>query len=293
MVASLVALRLVADGKLDLDSDVNRTLTDWKLRTPDGAEAAVTLRQLLSHTGGVNVHGAPGYPRGSLAPTLDQVLNGEAPAITAPVQVTSAAGRQFRYSGGGYCVVQRLIEIAAGDEFADVAQKLVLEPLGMTRSTFGQPLPEPLWPNAAAAHLTLERTPTSGRWFLYPEQAVVGLWTSASDLAQVALEMMRAAKGEGRVLTPELYTEMTTVHTDNWNAGLGTFISNAGDRGSAFFAHTGAHLGWQAVLMGYAQLGKGAVVLTNNGYTGSDLYREFLFSAAEVYGWPGFTGSFR
>lgn len=293
MVAALAALRLVAGGKLNLDADVNDILTGWKLRDAKGDERPVTLRQVLSHTGGINVHGAPGYARGSEIPTLDQVLDGRAPAITAPIRVTSEPGRQFRYSAGGYCILQRMIEIVTGQAFEEAAKSMVLDPLGMHHSTFAQPLPQGLWPQAAAAHLTLERTPASGRWFVYPEQAVGGLWTCATDLAQVVIEMHRASSGPGRVLTQALYEEMVTVHTDNWNSGLGVYISNATDPGGAYFSHTGAHLGWQAVLMGYAGLGKGAVVLVNNGYTGSELYREFLLSAAEEYGWPGFNGSFR
>lgn len=293
MVAALVVMALVDQRKLGLDDDVNRTLTTWKLRSPDGKEKQATVRQLLSHTGGVNVHGAPGYPRGSRIPTLDHILDGLEPAITAPVRVTSEQGRTFRYSGGGFCVLQRLVEIVTGNVFEDAARSLVLEPLDMQDSTFEQPLPKDLWSKAASAHLTLENTPTSGRWFVYPEKAVGGLWTSAWDLGQVVIEMIRASAGKGRVLSQSLYREMTTIHTDNHNSGLGTYISNADEPGAAYFSHLGAHLGWQAALMGYATLGKGAVVLTNNGYTGTELYREFLLSVAEEYEWPGFNGSFR
>lgn len=293
MIAALTALRLVADGKLSLDADVNKTLTDWKLRDSVGAERRITLRQILSHTGGINVHGAPGYARGSDVPTLDQVLDGQAPAITAPVRVMSEPARTFRYSGGGYCVMQRMIEIVSGTTFEEAARQLVLDPLAMAHSTFAQPLPEALWPQAAAAHLTLERTPASGRWFVYPEQAVGGLWTCSADLAQVVIELHRAAIGRGRVLDQDLYKEMSTVHTDNWNSGLGAYITNGRDPATACVSHLGAHLGWQAVLMAYPTLGKGAVVLTNNGYTGSELYTEFLLSASAEYCWPKFTGSFR
>jgi CubicO group peptidase (beta-lactamase class C family) len=293
MVASLVTLRLVSLGSLQLDEEVNHYLPDWKLRSTEGRTQRVTLRQILSHTGGVNVHGAPGYPRGSEFPTLDQVLNGEAPAITAPVIVTAEPGRTYRYSAGGYCVLQRVIETVTGHTFEQATKQLVFDPLEMSNSTFAQPLPEHLWNQAASAHLTLAKAPCFERWFVYPEQAVGGLWTTATDLAKVVIEIQQATRGQGRLLTRELAGEMLTQHSDNYNVGLGTYISNATTPETAFFSHTGAHLGWQAIAMGYVSLGKGAVVLTNNGYTGSELYREFLLSVAEEYAWPGFTGSFR
>ncbi len=269
LVAALVALRLVDLGILSLDSDVNKRLHTWKVRDLEGSDCPVSLRQLLSHTAGLNVHGAPGYARGSAIPTLLEVLQGEPPAITAPVRKTSEAGRTWRYSAGGYCVLQLLVETVTGMEFGQAARELVLEPLNMTCSTFAQPLPENRWEDAAAAHTTLERAPTHGQWFAYPEQAVGGLWTTATDLAQAVIEIQQAVQGNGNLLSRDIAKAMLTVHTDNWNSGLGAYVSNAGE---PYFSHTGAHLGWHCVLMGYVDLGKGAVVLTNNGYTGAELW---------------------
>jgi CubicO group peptidase (beta-lactamase class C family) len=291
-VASLVALRLVGLGETSLDTDVNSILHEWKLRDAHGKLASVTLRQVLSHTGGINVHGAPGYPPGSAVPTLDDVLEGVAPAITAPVRVTSEPGRTYRYSAGGYCVLQKVIEIITGQSYSDAARALVLAPLRMRDSTFEQPLPPDLWDRGASAHLTLSRTPCHERWFVYPEQAVGGLWTTARDLAQIVIEVQKASTGEGSVLDQRLAAEMLRQHSTNYNVGLGTYISNHSDPSAAYFSHLGAHLGWHAVLMGYIELGMGAVILTNNGYTGAELYREVLLSIRNEYGWPRFDGSF-
>ncbi len=292
MVASLTALTLVAPGKLDLLEPVNAKLRRWKLRDAAGREVGVSLRQILSHTAGVNVHGAPGYPRGAKTPSLLQILEGESPAITAPVRVTNEPGRTYRYSGGGYCVLQCLIEDVTGHPFAKVAHDQVLSKLGMKHSTYEQPLPNELWKNAASAHLTLSKTPCHEHWFVYPEQAVGGLWTTANDLAQVVIEIQRAIQGKGKVLPEELATEMLAQQSSNYNVGLGTYVTNYTNPASAFFSHTGAHLGWQAIAMGYLETGDGAVVLTNNGYTGSELYREVLLSIRDVYGWKDFNGSF-
>lgn len=77
---------------------------------------------------------------------------------------------------------------------------------------------------------------------------------------------------------------MLTTTTSGWER----IIANSGET-AEFFSHTGAHLGWQAILLGYTRLGKGAVILTNNGYTGGHLYREFLLAVRDEYEWPKFT----
>jgi CubicO group peptidase (beta-lactamase class C family) len=220
------------------------------------------------------------------------VLDGISPAITAPVRVTSEADKTYRYSAGGYCVLQKLIETVAGTSFSALAKQIVLDPLGMRASSFEQPLSDHRRQKAASAHLTLSGQPCSERWFVYPEQAVGGLWTTAQDLAKVVIEVQKAVTGQGTLLSAETAKEMLSQHSLNHNVGLGAYISNYRTENSAFFSHTGAHLGWQAVLMGYVRLGKGAVVLTNNGYTGSELYREVLLSIAAEYHWPNFMGSF-
>ena len=107
-VAAVGALRLVEKGKLALDEDVNGKLTTWKV--PENAftrEKKVTLRGILSHTAGLTVHGFPGYAVDCPVPTLLQVLEGAKPANTAPIRVDILPGSKWRYSGGGYTVMQQ------------------------------------------------------------------------------------------------------------------------------------------------------------------------------------------
>ena len=74
-VAAMAALRLVQEGKLSLDFDVNQALTSWKIPPSAAAPGAVvTLRELLTHTAGLTVHGFPGYAAGAPVPTLIQIL---------------------------------------------------------------------------------------------------------------------------------------------------------------------------------------------------------------------------
>jgi CubicO group peptidase (beta-lactamase class C family) len=290
MVSALGALRLVAEGRIGLDDDVNDHLRSWKIPKTGEWQPRVTLRHLLSHTGGIGLHGgAGGYPRDAECPTLLQVLNGERPAITAPVTVTMLPGLTYRYSNSGYGIVQQLVEDLTRMPFEAAMRDLVLDPLGMSDSTFEQPLPEHLWDRAASAHLTLKRVPDPDRWSVEPEKACGGLWTTAADLCQVILEVQRCAAGEpGKVITPEIARQMLTLHTDNWNCGLGTYRYNDTDPEARYFSHSGAHLGWKGCLVGYERVGKGAVVLVNQGYTGMEFIRALLGAISKEYDWKGY-----
>src|SRR5688500_2634038 len=108
-IFALGVMRLVQDGRLDLDEDVNRYLTSWRV-PPNGAwQPRVTLRQILSHSAGLTVHGFPGYGVEEKLPSVVQILNGESPANTRPVLVNILPGVQTRYSGGGTTVGQLLV----------------------------------------------------------------------------------------------------------------------------------------------------------------------------------------
>ena len=128
-VSALGALHLVEAGTLSLDGDVNTKLTSWKV--PDNqftTTEKVTLRRLLSHSAGLTVHGFPGYDVSVHAPTVVQVLDGAPPANTAPIRVDTTPGAIWRYSGGGFTVMQQMVIDVTGQPFAQFLQKTVLGP---------------------------------------------------------------------------------------------------------------------------------------------------------------------
>ena len=152
-VTATAMLRLVERGTLDLDADVNRYLTSWKM--PDNkftAQEKVTLRRIASHTAGLTVHGFPGYTTTEPLPTVVQVLNGTKPANTEAVRVDTTPGAISRYSGGGTTVMQQLLVDVTSKPFPTLMQELVLGPASMTHSTFEQPLPEARASEASRAH---------------------------------------------------------------------------------------------------------------------------------------------
>ncbi|MEM6543726.1 MAG: serine hydrolase domain-containing protein, partial [Pseudomonadota bacterium] len=134
--AAMTAHALVAEGVLDLDTDVNQYLKRWTLPSDEAAPGKViTLRGLMSHTAGLNVHGFADFLPGEPLPGVVDVLSGRGPAKSAAVRVIHEPGSVSDYSGGGTTVTGLVISDSTGLSFNDAAQKYLFEPLGMTRST--------------------------------------------------------------------------------------------------------------------------------------------------------------
>jgi CubicO group peptidase (beta-lactamase class C family) len=276
-VTAFAALRLVQQGKLSLDEDVNLKLVSWKV--PDNEftkNEKVTLRRLLSHTAGMTVPSVGGYQAGEQMPTAVQVLNGENTS-NEPVQVANLSGKGFRYSGGGYVVVQQLLMDITGKSFPALMHDLVFEPLGMRHSTFEAPLPKLLWPEAAQPY----DGPHNG-WYFYSAMAPAGLWTTPSDLCLFAIGIEKAYAGQSNFLSQGLAREMLTYQSEEIY-GLGVAL---GQRGHAVrFWHSGANGGYQSLFEAYPKVGQGFVAMTD-GAGGLRLIGELQRAVAEEYKWP-------
>jgi CubicO group peptidase (beta-lactamase class C family) len=283
-VAAMAALRLVQDGRLDLDEEVNRYLVSWKVPPSGGWQPRVTLRQLLSHTAGLTVHGFPGYLPDREIPMPVQVLDGAGPANTAPVRVNTVPGTQFRYSGGGTTVVQLMLMDVLGKPFPELMRELVLDPLGMKNSTYEQPLPADRARFAATGHPSDSR-PVPGKWHVYPEMAAAGLWTTAADLARFAIEIQLSREGRSnKVLSAAMIDQMLTPQVED-HIGLGPFLEGKGE--TARFGHGGWDEGFICGLTAYRTRGQGAVVMLNSNRGGA-LIGEIQRAIAREYGWPDF-----
>ena len=283
-VAAMAALHLVQQGKLSLDSDVNQSLTSWKVPASTSAPGAiVTLRELLTHTAGFTVHGFPGYAAGAPVPTLHQVLDGEKPANTDPIRLETPPGSRWNYSGGGYTVMQQLVLDVSHEPFPKLLHDTVLAPMGMTHSTYEQPLPTELRSNAATPY-NGDGTPVEGGFHTYPEMAAAGLWTTPTDIARYAIENQRSLRGEANhVLSAEMTKQMMTAGQGNWGLGL----QIGGSASNPYFSHGGVNAGYESLFVAYEQSGEGAVVMTN-AQGGSRLASEVMGSIAAVYNWPDF-----
>jgi CubicO group peptidase (beta-lactamase class C family) len=282
-VAALGALLLIERGELGLDDDVNRHLRSW--RVPDSDAAAgqpVTLRRLLTHSAGLTVHGFGGYASSRPVPTAVEVLTGSGPANSDAVVIDLEPGTEWRYSGGGYTVMQLLLEDVTGQPFPDLMRDLVLEPLGMRLSTYRQPLPLGLRAHAATGHRSTGQ-PVPGRYHTYPEMAAAGLWTNPSDLARYVLAVQAARSGRPGSALPRAWVDsMLTPGVGGW--GLGPALAGEGE--TLRFQHGGSNAGFRATLIGYADRGQGVVVMTNSD-SGYRLAQEIVLAVAAAYDLPG------
>lgn len=287
-ITALAVMRLVQDGRLDLDEDVNHYLRSWKVPPNGRWQPRVTLRQILSHSAGLTTHGFPGYSMGEPLPTVPQILDGLFPANTMPVRVNLLPGVQFRYSGGGTTVIQQLLIDQLRQPFPELMRELVLTPFGMRDSTYEQPAPRVLTARMAVAHPS-KGIPLPGRHHVYPEMAAAGLWTTAGDLARVGAEMLRVIAGEPptsgiaqATMQAMLAPQLPGQHPGGQYLGLGFMCWGTGrDR---TFGHDGWNEGFVARMRLFPESGCGVVIMVNSNQGGALLDEVGQAAITEYHG---------
>lgn len=283
-VAAIAALMFVEEGVIDLDEDVNDYLKTWKVPVNRyNRNESVTLRRLLNHTSGLTVHGFPGYAVDDSLPSVPDILNGDYPSNTAKVFADAEPGSMWRYSGGGYAVLQKLLADVSGKKFEALMDEYVLGKLNMTSSTYTQPLTDSYKSDASSGHFENGEV-VYGNWHRYPEQAAAGLWTTASDLAKIAIELQQTLKGRSeKLIKKKTAEEMLMRGLNNWGLGF----SIGGSERDPFFSHGGANQGFRAHFVAYAHSGRGVIIMTNSD-NGGELIGEILRAVSDVYNWPDF-----
>jgi len=278
-IAALAALKLVEEGKLDLDTDVSSYLKDWKIPANKfTATQKVTLRRLLTHTAGMTVHGFPGYEQKDSFPTIIQVLNGQ--GNTPKIVIDTIPNSIWRYSGGGYTLMEKIVEDTSNKSLDQFMAAHFLAPLGMRNSTYEQPLGTKYHTNASAAYNTKGEI-VEGFWNNYPEQAAAGLWTTPTDLAKYAMEVQQILAGkENGVLSKKTIDQMLTKHKNNW--GLGPSLQ--WEKDSLIFRHGGKNRGFTNQFISFANKGSAVIVMTNAD-NGGKLISEILRAISKKYQW--------
>ncbi|HWW57233.1 MAG TPA: serine hydrolase domain-containing protein [Sphingopyxis sp.] len=284
VAAAALCLKLVALGHLDLDRNIERWLKRWRVPAgPAGDSTAITLRMLLSHTAGFNVHGFQDIAPDAPMPTLVQTLDGAAPALNKPLERIDAAGTRSRYSGGGYMIVQAVIEDALGAPFGSAARRYLFAPLGMKRSRFDA-APAADTPDIAHAHDRDGKPVALPRgWQSFPELAPSGLWTSANDLGRLVLALGASYRAPGGFLPQDLAVDMMTAVSPG-SFGPGPRL--AGEGVARIFHHAGANDSYKAYIEGNLVTGDGLVIVTN-GANGDLLGDEIRNAVSDAFSWPG------
>ena len=256
-------LRLVESGRIGLDEPIVGHLLRWRPPASPFDADGLTVRRLLSHTAGLSVHGYVGQRADRPLPSIVASLSGKT-GDGFPVELLEAPGQRWLYSGGGYSVAQLLVEELTGRPFADYMQAEVLEPLGMTASSFR-------WSRTAATARPHDAGGGPVADFVFAEQAAAGLVTTAPDLARFLAAALAGPRGEppGRgVLSPagvQVALTAAPATDGRWGLGYGLGLTPGGD---LLAYHEGANRGWRA---GLALLPdrRAGIALLANGDAGS------------------------
>ncbi|KAK3192203.1 hypothetical protein K4F52_001833 [Lecanicillium sp. MT-2017a] len=286
-INGLAVMKLVDEGRLSLSNTVAELLPKEYLDIlTEGSPAnqrsiveKITVKQLMSHTAGLTVHGFLGYPKGSLVPKLREILAGANPSNSPRIRMNALPGYGHSYSGGGITVLQLIVETVVGKDYPTLMQELVLGPLEMTRS-FIAPVPADE-KNVANAHFTA-----------YTKCCRCGLWTTPTDLLKAVQAVQKSLAGDGGFLRKETAELMTTEVDDGM--GLSWGVLGKSKQG---FTHTGQNLGFACVVAGFAKLGStevpensGIAIMTDSDM-GSEVFMKVARAVAGIQAWPWPTNS--
>ena len=261
-VNAMAILKAAQDGKFSIDDDINTILTSWKLPESLHTQSQpVTPRLLASHLSGLgDGFGFPGYAPSDLLPTAVQILQGDELSNVGEVSLVRPPMTAFQYSGGGAVMLQLALTDAIGKSYPEILQEYVLGPIGMTNSTFEQPLSPERDKNAARAHSGYGQG-MGPKWHVYPELAAAGLWTTPTDLAKFAIEVQKSVRGEANhVLSQPMISEMLSP-VGIGDFGVGFSVTKEGE--GWYFSHSGGNWGFICLLKAHKVKGYGLVIMTN------------------------------
>ncbi len=243
-ITAFGVMHLVESGKVDLDSPISIYLTRWQLPQGSFNNDEVTVRRLLSHTAGLTDGlGYSGFESIEDVQTIEQSLTKASDADSGKsgmVAIGIKPGSQFEYSGGGYTLLQLLIEEVSGLSFEVYMQQTVFEPLQMKHSTFH-------WPDSSQYQLAefYNQDSTHAKHYHYTALAATSLYTSLSDLELFVQAHLPGKQGEpvGRnALKPETVSLMRKPQAQQFGVdiwGLGTILFAPTNTNDFIIGHDG------------------------------------------------------
>ncbi|MEK4130120.1 serine hydrolase domain-containing protein [Solibacillus sp. FSL W8-0474] len=263
-LTGMLTMKLVDEGLLDLDGDVNEILESWKIPENEFTKnKKVTLRHLLSHQSGIK------DPEGSFSelnteigvPSMVELLEGRTPYCKTPINVKYEPESEFHYSDAGFCIIQQLIEDVTEKPFHQVVNEQIFEPLRMTNSHFHITMLDVDRLNFSCGH-NKNGEIVGGKYPLYPYPAASGLWTTSLNLAELVLELMNSVKGASKIgISESLAKEMITPQRGKRWTGFGVFLE--GSEKELEITSLGWGVGFQCMMVAFPFLEKGAVIMTN------------------------------
>ena len=283
-ISAFGIMKLVEEGKLDLDAPVSTYLTRWQLPPSNFNNDEVTVRRLLSHTAGLTDGlGYSGFEPGVQTQPIEESLTKASDAdkgISGAVQVGIEPGSEFKYSGGGYTLLQLLVEEVSGQSFASFMKESIFEPLNMVHSSY-------TWEDSSSLQLAefYNSDGTEAPHYSYTSLAATSLYTSLSDLEIFFKVFLKGKDDEiiGRnVLKSETLIMMREPHAstmgmDIW--GLGTILYAPTENGDFIIGHDGKSTPpINTAVRLNPQTGDGIIILeTGNPILATKLASEWVF----------------
>lgn len=263
-VSAFGILTLVDDSLIHLDEDIHSYLTDWQFDNPYPA-SPITLRGLLTHSGGINDGSFKGYrKKARKIPTLDQIRHGERPANSDQFEVIYEPGTSSEYSGAGFLIAQKITEDVSQMDFDEFMQQSVFDPLQMANSSYTYPKHD----NVSDGFLPL-RLRVKGGWRLYPEKSAAGLWSTPNDIARYMIEVVNAMEGQSN--------KVLSIETSQMHVQQGLGISYMEEERMMGF--TGWNKGFVCQMVYSFKEDKGIVIMTNSDHGGPLISRIYQLLA--------------
>jgi CubicO group peptidase (beta-lactamase class C family) len=277
-VTAWAVLKLAEEGKLDLDDPIEKHLKGWKLPASDYPPEGITVKRLLCHTAGLPLGDVFAlYSPDEAVPSLQDSLTRSAIPFQMP-------GKDFSYSNVGYNLLELMIEMVTGRDFAEYMKTEVLYPLGMDHADFE-------WNEksltSAPLGYTLDGKPVPP--YRYPERASGGLIATSEDIARFCIAGMPDFS-EQRVLAPSAIEQLYSTQAENLGIysavfdayGFGYYTERLAD-GKRAVSHGGQGTGWMSHFHAVPETEDAIVILTNS-------QRSWPFISTLLNGWTRWCG---
>lgn len=286
-VSAMCLMRLVEQGVLELHAPVSRYLRSWTMppeRRGGHDFEGVTIHRLLSHTAGLNLEMMGWSPVAEGRPTPAELMDG-VHGSRAGLGLAHAPGTRVEYSGAGFTLAEQVALDATGRPWHELVRELVLEPLGMTRSSY---LPEGEIGERLATRHDASGAPMPRAWLASASGS--GLYSTPGDVCTFWESFLDGPPGaDGRiaqagrgVITPAHAAMMTSVQTRGLpgkTVGLGFYLWEM--RSDVEFAHRGNKDGWWSMAEGVLRR-RCVVVGCSNGDAGERCIKPLVTAVRQV-----------
>ncbi|KAK4500458.1 hypothetical protein PRZ48_008647 [Zasmidium cellare] len=250
----------------------------------------VTVRMLITHTSGLTQPYEQGHPRDvETLPTKEQSIQGHSSTNLIRLQFGSLPGAQLLYCSGSFTLLEIAMEHITGKTFAELMQELVMRPLGMQRTFYGD-LPDDE-KNFTKPYLNgFQPTPIGVHRFT--ELAAVGLWSTPTDLLKLVSAIQQSIHSEGGFLKPATAHEILISGAVTFRSGAAQHRCGLGWYSTfTTFAHRGANPGYHSYVFGFfdqadLSLHRSGFSIMTNSLLGLESIRPIFSAMLYLKGWP-------